>query len=825
MAYGDLKVRNLIWNTGSGDNTVVLSTLATQSYVTTNFAPKSAPTFAGTINGVDLILSGNLTVSGTQTIINTNVLQVEDKHIEIGKVSTPSDTTADGGGIILKASSDRTFLWVNATDAWTSSEHIQVASGKTFIGDGSTLTALNATNLASGTVPTARLGSGTASSSNYLRGDGSWQTIDLSSKANLSGAMFTGDISLGDNNITNVGEISLDKIKPDNGANFTVNVGTDKTLQFSGSIGEIGDVAGFQATNDALSANTSFGIRATDIRLATGNAERFRVGSAGQFGVGGATYGSSGQVLTSGGASAAPSWAAVPAGGNTFTAVANGSIANNKAVKIDTDGKVSEIKTALSASRMGKTNGTQFNSSTDTRHSVTLYDPDANRVVTYWGNGTNSYMKNTTWSISSTTGAFSESNVGTGQVENTVQVDNDHSNDHSFDAIYDTNINKHLFVFTSNDNNSLYSKFGTYDSSAYRVEFSHGSSSWTQIGDFDAKYPDLHYDSTTDRYVCVFRKVSDGTPYYCVGNQSSGTISWGTPVQIENNAIENGNYVHVCSFGNGKVCILWKRSSGNVVKAALGDISTSSNTLSNLYSSTQITTDATTCHRICYNENDDNIIFFYRYDHDGNDYPYCKRLTRNSGNNGVDTTSGSNVIVQDSISAGHYAVVYSPVTKTVHILVRVGSDMHSTYVTNTSGVPTLLSTSSANDHDIKFMGEACAGPASLGSGETIYLGLYNETRNNRGDMWSMTGISSSTNLVGNDHYVGFADAAYTNGQTATIKTYGNHVDTLSGLTPGSKYYVQGDGTVGTSAATPTTRAGIAIGTTKLLIQEPTNWGG
>jgi hypothetical protein len=47
MAYGDLKVRNLIWNTGSGDNTVVLSTLATQSYVTTNFAPKSNPLLLG----------------------------------------------------------------------------------------------------------------------------------------------------------------------------------------------------------------------------------------------------------------------------------------------------------------------------------------------------------------------------------------------------------------------------------------------------------------------------------------------------------------------------------------------------------------------------------------------------------------------------------------------------------------------------------------------------------------------------------------------------------------------------------------------------------
>jgi len=135
-----------------------------------------------------LTVSGDLTVQGTTTTVSSTTVEVADKNIELGKVSSPSDTTADGGGLTLKGSSDKTFNWVNSTDAWTSSEHIQVASGKTFIGDGSTLTALNATNLASGTVATARLGSGTASSSNFLRGDNSWQTIDLT---NLSASNLT----------------------------------------------------------------------------------------------------------------------------------------------------------------------------------------------------------------------------------------------------------------------------------------------------------------------------------------------------------------------------------------------------------------------------------------------------------------------------------------------------------------------------------------------------------------------------------------------------------------------------------------------------------
>ena len=44
-------------------------------------------------------------------------------------------------------------------------------------GNGSGLTALNASNISSGTVPTARLGSGTASSSTFLRGDSTFQTV------------------------------------------------------------------------------------------------------------------------------------------------------------------------------------------------------------------------------------------------------------------------------------------------------------------------------------------------------------------------------------------------------------------------------------------------------------------------------------------------------------------------------------------------------------------------------------------------------------------------------------------------------------------------
>ena len=75
-------------------------------------------------------ITGDLTVNGTETTISSTTITVDDKNIEIGSVATPTDTTADGGGLTLKGATDKTWNWVNSTDAWTSSEHVDLASGK-----------------------------------------------------------------------------------------------------------------------------------------------------------------------------------------------------------------------------------------------------------------------------------------------------------------------------------------------------------------------------------------------------------------------------------------------------------------------------------------------------------------------------------------------------------------------------------------------------------------------------------------------------------------------------------------------------------------------
>ena len=67
------------------------------------------------------------------------------------------------------------------------------------------------------------------------------------------------------------------------------------------------------------------------------------------------------------------------------------------------------------------------------------------------------------------------------------------------------------------------------------------------------------------------------------------------------------------------------------------------------------------------------------------------------------------------------------------------------------------------------------------------------------------------------NFIGFAQAGYSNGATAKVSVVGNQ-STHSSLTPGSTYYVQANGTISTTAGTPSVEAGIALSSTKLLIK-------
>ena len=84
----------------------VVEVIALSTFSPADTVPASGGTFTGNV-----VMSGNLTVNGTTTTIDTTNLIVEDKNIEMGSVDSPTDSTADGGGITLKGTTDKTILW------------------------------------------------------------------------------------------------------------------------------------------------------------------------------------------------------------------------------------------------------------------------------------------------------------------------------------------------------------------------------------------------------------------------------------------------------------------------------------------------------------------------------------------------------------------------------------------------------------------------------------------------------------------------------------------------------------------------------------------
>jgi hypothetical protein len=80
----------------------------------------------------NLTVTGDLTINGTTTTVNATTITVDDKNIELGSVASPTNTTADGGGITLKGATDKTINWINATGAWTSSEDFNLVTGKNY---------------------------------------------------------------------------------------------------------------------------------------------------------------------------------------------------------------------------------------------------------------------------------------------------------------------------------------------------------------------------------------------------------------------------------------------------------------------------------------------------------------------------------------------------------------------------------------------------------------------------------------------------------------------------------------------------------------------
>ena len=233
--------------------------------------------------------------------------------------------TADNSGVSLSGSTNNTIATVTGANA--------LAGEANFTFDGDTAAITRSANTAAGfTISNTNNSQNSAIAQLELSGgdnaharvqfecNGNYNTIRSDGNGNLQ--FFKGsDERL---RIDSAGKVGIGNTSPQGQLHIGTSVGTSNReaiiiLNNGGATGQEAGIEWRYENNTTPRAKIHLDSSGQDLRFATANSERLRIGSSGQLGIGGATYGSSGQVLTSGGGSAAPTWADAAGGGATPT--------------------------------------------------------------------------------------------------------------------------------------------------------------------------------------------------------------------------------------------------------------------------------------------------------------------------------------------------------------------------------------------------------------------------------------------------------------------------------------------------------------------------
>ena len=215
----------------AANNPPILKALGTDTNIDLRLEPKGSG---------KVVITGDVDIQGTSTTVNSTTLDVDDKNITMGSVGTPTNTTANGGGITLKGATDKTIIWDSSNTNWTSSEHWNLASGKIF--KINNVSMLSSTTLGASVINSSLTSTGALNSGSITSGFGSIDTgaSNITTTGTITGGQLTVDnitingdtisstgainfaattnLDFGDKSVLNIGNLTVDAIHGDNNA-------------------------------------------------------------------------------------------------------------------------------------------------------------------------------------------------------------------------------------------------------------------------------------------------------------------------------------------------------------------------------------------------------------------------------------------------------------------------------------------------------------------------------------------------------------------------------------------------------------------------------
>ena len=480
----------------------------------------------------------------------------------------------------------------------------------------------------------------------------------------------------------------------------------------------------------------------------------------------------------------------LPAAGSSLEATASGTLSDGSTVIVNTDGTVSVAAQTGSASPSVGSEVT-YNSNGSTTYNSAAYDSSTGKVViSYRDQGNSNYGTAVVGTVSGTSISF-----GTPVVFESASI-------YFTSTAYDSTNQKVIIAYSDNGNNQYGTAIvgtvsGTSISFGSPVVFESATSNSIVST----------YDSSNGKVVIAYQDA--GNSFYgtaVVGTVSGTSISFGSPTLFESTG--SASYISATfDSSNGKVVIAYANWGNSGYGTAI--VGTVSGTSISFGSKGVFNTAATYWISATFDSSNNKVVIAY-YDGGNNNY----------GTAIVGTVSGT------SISFGSEVVFESATTR----------EIKATFDSSNGKVVIAYSDGGNSDYGTAIVGTVSGTSISFGSPvifntHTIYNATITfDSTNNRSviayrDLGnSQYGTAAvfatntlSTNLTA-ENFIGISDGAYSDGQTATIQLIGSVDDAQSGLTPGQKYYVQSDGSLSTTADTPSVLAGKAISSTKLAIK-------
>ena len=374
------------------------------------------------------------------------------------------------------------------------------------------------------------------------------------------------------------------------------------------------------------------------------------------------------------------------------------------------------------------------------------------------------------------------------------------------------------------------------------------------------------FDTNSERAVVTYNNAGSSA-HAIVGYISSGTnFTFGSAITLGSNSSDS--FQAVFDSTNNRVVLFWKDSS--VGKAVVGNITASNNSIA-VGSVVQFSAGNFAWRQgntgITFDTNAGRVVIAYKDRNQSPDRGVVNVGAVTASNNSI--SFGSPVVIDSSHTADNIDCLFIPTINKVVFAFTSPSDSvkgkavvgtvngtsmdfgtiavwgtdtnnyNSALTFNSStNIITLFnqsvvgSTTSIKVGDISVSGTNLTfGTRSVFSsflGTDISIVFDNNsnrtvvvTQNTDGSLDKGIAIVYQNTNVANltaENYIGISDGVYASGADATIQVKGSVDDAQSSLTPGQSYFVQADGTLGTTAGDPSVFAGTAVASTKLIVK-------